>query len=43
MRLRYTQRAARHLQAIAGYIAPENPSAAKQVGARIHGTVILLT
>jgi toxin ParE1/3/4 len=43
MRLRYTRRATRHLNAIADYIAEENPAAAKQVGARIQGTLILLT
>jgi toxin ParE1/3/4 len=43
VRLRYTQRATRHLNAMANYIAQENPSAAKRIGARIQGAVILLT
>ena len=42
MKLRYTQRARRHLDGIAQYIAERNPDAARQVGARIRETIELL-
>ena len=42
MKLRYTRRARRHLDAIADYIAERNPNAARQVGERIRETIELL-
>jgi toxin ParE1/3/4 len=42
MRLQYTRRAKRHLDAIADYIADRNPAAARRVGARIRETISLL-
>jgi toxin ParE1/3/4 len=42
MRLRYTRRARRHLDAIAEYIADRNPNAARRVGERIRESVSLL-
>jgi toxin ParE1/3/4 len=42
MRLRYTRRAKRHLDAIADYISDRNPGAARRVGARIRETISLL-
>jgi len=42
MRLCYTRRAQRHLDAIAEYIADRNPSAARRVGERIREAVSLL-
>jgi addiction module RelE/StbE family toxin len=42
MRLRYTRRANRHLDAIAEYIAERNPGAARRVGDRIRETILLL-
>jgi toxin ParE1/3/4 len=41
--LRYTPRARRHLNAIAEYIAEQNPDAARRVGSRIRETIDLLT
>jgi plasmid stabilization system protein ParE len=35
MKLRYTQRARRHLDGIAQYLSERNPAAARMVGARI--------
>jgi plasmid stabilization system protein ParE len=43
VRLRYTPRARRHLDAIADYIAERNPDAARRVGSRIRETIDLLT
>jgi toxin ParE1/3/4 len=43
VRLRYTARACRHLDAIAEYIAERNPDAARKVGVRIRETIDLLT
>jgi toxin ParE1/3/4 len=43
MRLRYTQRARRHLDAIAEYISQRNPDAARRVGERIRETISLLS
>jgi len=42
VRLRFTRRARRHLDAIAEYIAERNPEAARRVGARIRETIDLL-
>jgi plasmid stabilization system protein ParE len=42
MRLRYTRRARRHLDAIAEYIADRNPDAVRRVGERIRETISLL-
>jgi plasmid stabilization system protein ParE len=42
MKLRYTRRAQRHLEAIAEYIAERNPDAARRVGERIRETTALL-
>jgi plasmid stabilization system protein ParE len=42
MMLRFTQRAIRHLDAIADYISQRNPDAALRVGARIRETTELL-
>lgn len=42
MRLRYTQRARRHLNSIADYIAKRNPDAARRVGERIRETIDIL-
>jgi plasmid stabilization system protein ParE len=42
MKLRYTRRAQRHLEAIAEYIAERNPDAAGRVGERIRETTVLL-
>jgi len=42
MKLRYTQRARRHLDEIARYITERNPTAAQVVGARISETIELL-
>jgi toxin ParE1/3/4 len=42
VKLRYTLRAHRHLDAIADYIAARNPEAARGVGARIRETIDLL-
>ncbi len=42
MRLRYTLRARRHLDAISEYIIERNPDAARRVGARIRETIDLL-
>ncbi|HWN49895.1 MAG TPA: type II toxin-antitoxin system RelE/ParE family toxin [Xanthobacteraceae bacterium] len=42
MRLRYTPRARRHLDAIAQYIDERNPDAARRVGSRIQETINLL-
>lgn len=42
MKLRYTQRARRHLDGIAQYITERNPTVARQVGARIAEAVALL-
>jgi toxin ParE1/3/4 len=42
VRLRYTPRASRHLEAIAAYIAERNPDAARHVGARIREIIDLL-
>ena len=42
MRLRYTRRAQRHLDAIAEYIADCSPNAARRVGERIGETTSLL-
>ncbi len=42
MRLRFTQRARRHLETIAEYISQRHPDAAQRVGARIHETIDLL-
>jgi plasmid stabilization system protein ParE len=42
MKLRYTRRARRHLDGISHYIAERNPTAGRQVGARIHETIVLL-
>jgi toxin ParE1/3/4 len=42
VRLRYTPRACRHLDAIAEYIAERNPNASRRVGARIRETIDLL-
>jgi toxin ParE1/3/4 len=43
LRLRFTRRARRHLDAIAEYIAERNPDAARRVGARIRETIDLLS
>ncbi len=42
MRLRYTRRARRHLEAIAEYIAEHNPTAARRVGERIREVASLV-
>jgi toxin ParE1/3/4 len=42
MRLRYTRRARRHLEAIAEYIADRNPDAARRVAARVRETISLV-
>jgi toxin ParE1/3/4 len=42
MRLRFTPRARRHLEAIAEYLQERSPAAAREVGARIRETVQLL-
>jgi toxin ParE1/3/4 len=42
VKLRYTQRALRHLDSIADHIAQQNPEAARGVGARIRETIDLL-
>jgi plasmid stabilization system protein ParE len=42
MKLRYTQRARRHLDEIARYVTERNPTAARVVGARISETIELL-
>jgi toxin ParE1/3/4 len=42
MRLQYTRRARRHLDAIAEYISDRNPDAARRVGERIGETISLL-
>lgn len=42
MKLRYTQRARRHLDGISQYITERNPTAARTVGARIREAVELL-
>ncbi len=42
MRLRFTPRARRHLDAISEYITERNPDAARRVGARIRETIGLL-
>jgi toxin ParE1/3/4 len=42
MKLRFTQRARRHLEEIADYIAQRNPDASFRVGRRIRETVELL-
>ncbi len=42
MRLRYTQRARRHLDAIAEYIHERNPDAARRVGERIREVIALV-
>jgi toxin ParE1/3/4 len=42
VRLRYTPRARRHLDAISDYITERNPDAARRVGARIRETIDLL-
>jgi toxin ParE1/3/4 len=43
VRLRYTRRARRHLDAIAEYIADRNPDAGGRIGERIRETVSLLS
>jgi plasmid stabilization system protein ParE len=43
VRLRYTPRARRHLEAIAEYIDERNPVASRHVGIRIQETINLLT
>jgi hypothetical protein len=42
VRLRFTARARRHLDAISEYITEQNPDAARRVGARIRETIDLL-
>jgi toxin ParE1/3/4 len=42
VKLRYTPRARRHLDAIAEYIDERNPDAARRVGARIEEVIDLL-
>jgi toxin ParE1/3/4 len=42
VRLRFTPRARRHLDAISEYIAKRNPDAARRVGARLRETIDLL-
>jgi plasmid stabilization system protein ParE len=42
VRLRFTRRARRHLDAISEYITERNPDAARSVGARIRETICLL-
>lgn len=42
MKLRYTARAQRHLEAIAEYIAERNPAASRRVGRRIRAAIDLL-
>ena len=43
MKVRFTPRARRHLEAIADYIGERNPDAARRVGARIREAIELLT
>jgi toxin ParE1/3/4 len=43
MKVVYTSRARRHLEAIAEYIAERNPDAAIRVGSRIRETIELLS
>jgi plasmid stabilization system protein ParE len=42
MKLRFTQRARRHLDSIGEYISQRNPEAARRVGTRIRETTELL-
>ena len=42
MKLRYTQRARRHLESISEFIAENNPTAARRVGERIREIAALL-
>jgi toxin ParE1/3/4 len=43
MRLRFTQRSRRHLDAIAEYIAERNPDATRRVGERIREVAALIS
>ena len=42
MKLRFTRRSRRHLDAIAEYIADRNPDAARRVGGRIREVIALV-